>query len=103
MDFMISHMPIDSKINSIDENKFLTEAATSMLNQNFKDFAVGQKIMTWLFDHIEEDDSDMEYDDQNQEHDGYVDEEDPAIVAIVLAVEKMLEDSMKPSNLNKTE
>ena len=62
MDFMISHMPIKSRINSVEENKFLTEAAICMLDINIRDFALGEKIMTWLFEHID--------DDEDQAHNG---------------------------------
>ena len=98
MDFLISHMPIDSPLNCIDENKFLTEAALRMLNR--KDFALGEKINTWLFEHMEEIDYDSEFEFDvlvNDNIDGVgadiVSEEDPAIVSIVLAIENMLEES----------
>ena len=51
---MISHMPINSPINSITENIRLAESAIYLYIM--RDFAVVDKIKTWLFDHIEEDD-----------------------------------------------
>ena len=68
LDFMISHMPIKSQINSIEENIKLVECAT--LAYTKKDFAVLNKISNWLFEHIDEDIDE-------------IDDNDPTIISIV--------------------
>lgn len=68
LDFMISHMPIKSEINSIQENIKLVECAT--LAYTKKDFAVLNKISNWLFEHIDEDMEEIE-------------DRDPTIITIV--------------------
>ena len=52
------------------------------------------KIKTWLFEHIDDLDSDEE---EEYEH---IDECDPAIISIVLAIEKMFDKSMDIKNQN---
>ena len=69
LDFLISHMPINSEINSIRENTLLVEQAT--LAYTKKDFATLNKISNWLFNHLDEDDEED------------VDEMDPCIITIV--------------------
>lgn len=88
LDFIISHMPIRSPINSIRENARLAESAIYLYNR--RDFAVVDKIKTWLFEHIIEDD-DSDDDDQ-------IDECDPCIISIVQAIKNMLVTSMDIEN-----
>jgi hypothetical protein len=68
LDFMVSHMPINSEINSILENVRLVECAT--LAYTKKDFATLNKISNWLFGHLDEDEEDC-------------DPKDPTIITIV--------------------
>jgi|APCry1669190288_1035285.scaffolds.fasta_scaffold86487_2 Dopey, N-terminal len=68
LDFLISHMPINSPINSIQENIRLVECAT--LAYTKKDFATLNKISNWLFSHIDEDEEE-------------IDAKDPTIITIV--------------------
>jgi hypothetical protein len=65
---MISHMPINSNINSIEERIRLVECVT--LAYTRKDFATLNKISNWLFGHIDEEDEE-------------VDDKDPTIITIV--------------------
>jgi hypothetical protein len=46
-------MPVKSQINSIQENIELVGCATKAYTK--KDFATLNKISTWLFEHLEED------------------------------------------------
>lgn len=78
---MISHMPIESPINSIQENTLLTQSIIWLLGIN--DYALYEKILTWLFEHNEDDES---YDEEDQEL-KYYKEDDPAIISIVHAFE----------------
>ena len=68
LDFLISHMPINSQYNSIQENIRLVECAT--LAYTKKDFATLNKISNWLFSHIDEDEEE-------------IDAKDPTIITIV--------------------
>jgi hypothetical protein len=58
LDFMISHMPINLDINSIEENIRLVECAT--LAYTKRDFATQNKIQNWLFGHIDEDEDEID-------------------------------------------
>lgn len=79
LDFMISHMPINSNINSIDENVSLVECATMAYTK--KDFATLNKIQNWLFEHLDEDEEE-------------IDDDDPSIMAIVQSQQNMFLKSM---------
>lgn len=68
LDFMISHMAINTEINSISENVRLVECAT--LAYTKKDFATLNKISNWLFGHLDEDEDEC-------------DSKDPTIITIV--------------------
>ena len=80
LDFLISHMPINSEINSIRENTLLVEQAT--LAYTKKDFATLNKISNWLFNHLDEDDEED------------VDEMDPCIITIVESQKRLYQKSM---------
>jgi len=83
LDFMISHMPISSEINSIEENIKLAESAIQTFVK--RDFAINAKIGNWLFEHIEDD---------------HIDDCDPAIIAIVEALKNLFTMSMDMKNKN---
>ena len=53
LDFLISHMPIKSKINSIEENIRLVVCVTEAYNNPQKDFATLNKLQNWLFENLE--------------------------------------------------
>ena len=76
---MISHMPINSSINSIEERIRLVECVT--LAYTRKDFATLNKISNWLFGHIDEDDEEIP--------DG-----DPTIISIVQSQKNLFKKSM---------
>ena len=61
LDFLISHMPINSNINSTPERVRLVECAT--LAYTKKDFATLNKISNWLFGHLDEDEEEIDQDD----------------------------------------
>lgn len=79
LDFLISHMPINSPINSIQENIQLVECAT--LAYTKKDFATQNKISNWLFSHIDEDEVE-------------IDPRDPTIITIVESQKNLFRQSM---------
>ena len=79
LDFMISHMPINSSINSIEERIRLVECVT--LAYTRKDFATLNKISNWLFGHIDEDDEEIP-------------EGDPTIISIVQSQKNLFKKSM---------
>ena len=79
LDFMISHMPINSEINSIAENVRLVECAT--LAYTKKDFATLNKISNWLFGHLDEDEEDCN-------------PKDPTIITIVESQKNLFRQSM---------
>lgn len=54
---MISHMPINSVINSIEDNIDLTEQAILCFAKN--DMAINAKICNWLFDNIYKEDTEL--------------------------------------------
>lgn len=56
LDFIISHMPINSRINSQDVNVTLVEAVLYLATK--KDFACLKKFSTWLLSHLDDDDPD---------------------------------------------
>ena len=85
LDFMISHMPIKSQINSIEENIKLVECAT--LAYTKKDFAVLNKISNWLFEHIDEDREE-------------IDDNDPTIISIVESQKNLFRKSMDINSQN---
>lgn len=75
LDFLVSHMPLNSEINSIKENIRLTEHAIQLYTQRgLGDFAVLAKITNWLFEHIEEDE---------------IDDKDMSIISIVGSLKNM--------------
>jgi len=79
LDFLISHMPINSDINTIDENIRLVECAT--LAYTKKDFATLNKISNWLFGHLDEDEEE-------------IDNQDPTIITIVESQKNLFRKSM---------
>jgi hypothetical protein len=79
LDFLISHMPINSEINSIAENVRLVECAT--LAYTKKDFATLNKISNWLFGHLDEDEEEC-------------DSKDPTIITIVESQKNLFRQSM---------
>jgi len=78
LDFLISHMPVKSKINSTQENIKLVGCAT--LAYTKKDFATLNKISSWLFEHLDEDEE--------------IDPEDRTIKAIVESQKNLYRQSM---------
>ena len=76
---MISHMPINSVINSIDDNIDLAESAILSFAKN--DLAINAKIGNWLFDDID------------NEEDEAIDEFDPAIISIVEAMKRIFKNA----------
>ena len=79
LDFMISHMAINTEINSITENVRLVECAT--LAYTKKDFATLNKISNWLFGHLDEDEDEC-------------DSRDPTIITIVESQKNLFRQSM---------
>jgi hypothetical protein len=79
LDFLISHMPINSGINSIEENIRLVECAT--LAYTKKDFATMNKISNWLFGHLDESEEEIKSDD-------------PTIITIVESQKNLFNQSM---------
>lgn len=79
LDFMISHMPINSNVNTIQENIRLVECAT--LAYTKKDFATLNKISNWLFGHLDEDEEE-------------IDSRDPTIITIVESQKNLFRQSM---------
>lgn len=80
LDFMISHMAINSNINSIEERISLVECAT--LAYTRRDFATQNKISNWLFGHIDEEEEEVNHND-------------PAIITIVESQKKLFQKSME--------
>ena len=68
LDFLISHMPISSQINSIDELIRLVESVS--LAYTKKDFATLNKLQNWLFEHFDEEEDSIK-------------DTDPTIITIV--------------------
>ena len=85
LDFMISHMPINSEINSTVENIKLVECAT--IAYLMKDFASQNKISNWLFGHIDEEQDEVEAND-------------PAIITIVESQKNLFKKLMDPKYLD---
>ena len=83
LDFLISHMPIKSQINTIEETIKLCECAT--LAYTKKDFAVLNKVSNWLFEHIDEDIEEIE-------------DNDPTIISIVESQKILFQKSMETKN-----
>ena len=54
LDFIISHMPINSDINTSDINITLVEAVLQLITK--KDFACLKKFSTWLLSHLDDED-----------------------------------------------
>lgn len=80
LDFMISHMPITSRINSLEENVRLLEVALLTLPK--RDFAIQKKFFTWFSSHLEDVDDDNENQETIREH--------PAILAVIPALQRIL-------------
>lgn len=72
-------MPINSNINSIQENVRLVECATVAYTK--KDFATLNKISNWLFGHLDEDEEEI---NQN----------DPTIITVVESQKNLFKQSM---------
>jgi hypothetical protein len=85
LDFLISHMPINSNVNSIQENIRLVECAS--LAYTKKDFATLNKLQNWLFEHFDEDEEE-------------IDSQDPTIISIVESQKNLFRKSMDPKNDN---
>jgi hypothetical protein len=73
-DFLLSHMPITSQINSHDESVNIVEGALMTLVK--KDFASLKKFFTWFQGHYEDQDIDIE--------------SDPSIRYVVPALQRIL-------------
>jgi hypothetical protein len=55
IDFLISHMPITSSMNSEDENVRLVDGALMTLSK--KDFAFLKKFFTWFLSHLDDEET----------------------------------------------
>lgn len=56
LEYIITHMPIHSHINSIEMNITLVEAVLYLATK--KDFACLKKFSTWLLSHLDDEDPD---------------------------------------------
>ena len=86
LDFLISHMPVNANINSIQENIKLVECAS--LAYTKKDFATLNKIQNWLFEHLDEDLDE-------------IDPKDPTIITIVESQKNLFRKSMDVKYIQK--
>lgn len=56
LDYIITHMPIHSRINTLEINVTLVEAVLYLATK--KDFACLKKFSTWLLSHLDDEDPD---------------------------------------------
>jgi hypothetical protein len=63
LDFLISHLPIQSAMNNDQENISLVEGALNLIPK--KDFAVIKKVSTWILGHLDEEDQIDEHKDRS--------------------------------------
>ena len=87
MDFLINHAPITGRVNTDLENVKLVEGALQTLNK--RDFAFMKKFVTWVFNHIEDDE------------DAIIEPDDPVIRILVPAIKCLLKKFLDKNEIAK--
>ena len=85
LDFIISHLPINNSPCPLEMNVTLVEAVLYLITK--KDFACLKKFSTWLLSHLDDEEDDVDYS---------AIPEDPAILAIIPALQRIF--STRPEN-----